>query len=296
MPEPIPTDTITVAVHPAPTSLEPVLDVQISTLLDTLERRGIRNVTTRFLMSQGFISPQLASDQKIVVDRDGLLSYLLEREANDVKAFCALIQELADRPHDLPPSIDIPFSDQVMLHLHYKLDAHPCGMKWLRKQFRNQHEDFGSIPEREIRQSLLEFMRENDLHTLDQVIAVGADKHREIVGKPKMKSVATQAVPVDLQPGELSCKQIVERFVTDDLSWSQKLVVGQSEQDLYRHCSGKFEREHAHVTRPMFRQIQRETMLTILMIVVRQDPVLIGYQPQEGVVHGCDTSIGVLHS
>jgi len=169
-----------------PTSLGPALDPEISALLGDLERRPVRNAAINFLASLGFVEPQLSLEQKTIVDREGLLAYLLEHDANSVTRFCGLIQsytEASDR--EQLPYIDVPIMDPITLYIYRKLDLYPCGIQWLRKVVAWKDINGSSLTNREIRQNLFNFMKENGIMTFDAVIAMAKEKHCEIVGEKK---------------------------------------------------------------------------------------------------------------
>lgn len=162
----------------------PALDPQISALLDNLERRPVRNSAIHFLASIGFVEPQLSLEQKTVVDREGLLVYLVEHEADTVVKFCELIQTYTESPDRTQlPTIDVPIMDPITLRIYRKLDLYPCGIQWLRKVA--AWKDCNGIPlsDGEIRRNLYEFMRENGIMTFDSLIASAKTKHCEAVGK-----------------------------------------------------------------------------------------------------------------
>lgn len=164
----------------APSPEEPALDPQISRLLDTLEQGTVRNGTCRFLESLGFLDPQLGLDQKIVVDRPGLLRYLLKCDANTVEKFCELAKDFQDGSQNRIPYIDVPFAYPITLRIHHKLDLYLCGMKWLRETIRVRNEDGILLSDLEVRQNLYGFMVEHGLRTFDDVIALAKVKHQEI--------------------------------------------------------------------------------------------------------------------
>ncbi len=92
--DPTPDESVADTIRPVSISSEPTLDPQISSLLDSLEKRTVRNTVCRFLESLRFVEPQLAMDQKIVVDRESLLAYLAEHDANSIDEICGTVPNL----------------------------------------------------------------------------------------------------------------------------------------------------------------------------------------------------------
>jgi hypothetical protein len=90
-----------------PVSSGPMLAPEISSLVDDLEKRTVRNTTVHFLESLGIVGPQIAMDEPIKVNREGLLAYLLEHDKNSIDSFCELIQGFDVQRHRLP-HIDVP--------------------------------------------------------------------------------------------------------------------------------------------------------------------------------------------
>jgi DNA-binding MarR family transcriptional regulator len=177
------------AVADVSTSEEPALDLQIAHLLDTLEHGTVRNGTCRFLESVGFLGPQLALDQPIVVDRRGLLGYLLDHDANTVMRFCELAEDFKNASLRRIPYIDVPLDFPITLRIHHKLDLFPCGNKWLRQAIGVRNDDGILLPDWEVRQNLYDFMLEHGLKTFDDVIVLAKVRHHEIVGARKTKTV-----------------------------------------------------------------------------------------------------------
>jgi hypothetical protein len=276
-----------------PESPEPpglLLDPEISIALDDLERRSGRNTTVRFLEFLGYVGPPLASDQRIIIDRDGLLAYLLEQEANSVSCFCELVQDFATSPpDDLPPAIDLPMSTPISMYMHRELEGHFRGKQWLEQFVPRKDPDGGLLSDDEIRRSMLEFMKQNGLHSLDDVIALAVEKDKEVVKKPNVRPLFAGEPPVELRPGELSCNAILENFVNNEASWQEEVDVCEDEMSLVAHCLAKFDREHAHIGDSVVKARQRGVIVNALVIVGRQNPAVVGYQPEAGDVNEIKT-------
>src|SRR5208283_2986145 len=204
-----------------------------------------RNTTARFLEFLGYVGPQLASDQKIVIDRAGLLAYLLEQSANSVSRFGELVQDFATSPpDDLPPAIDLPMSTPISMYMHRKLEGHFLGKQWLEQFVPRKDPDGGLLSDDDIRRSLLGFMKQNGLHSLDDVIAMALEKDKEAAKTPNVRPIFAGEPAVELRPGELSCNAILESVVNKDASWPEEVVVREDEMRLFAHCQAKFDREH----------------------------------------------------
>lgn len=183
----IPEESVADTVQPDPSSSQPALDPEISSLLDAIEKGTVRNSVCRFLEYLGVVEPQLAMDQEIVVDRESLSAYLIEHDANSIDKFGELHQFFSESPQQLP-YIDVPKSFPLPLHLHHKLDLHPCGLQWLRKMVQMRNGDGIRLTDREIRQNLFDFMKENGLKTFDEVVKRCKSKHDEIVSAKRNHS------------------------------------------------------------------------------------------------------------
>ncbi len=272
-----------------PESQEPpdlLLDHEISVVLDGLERRSDRNTTARFLEFLGYVGPQLASDRRIVIDRDGLLDYLAEQNANSISRFGGLVQDFAaSPPDDLPPAIDLPMSTPISMYMHRELEGHFRGKQWLEQFVPRKDPDGGLLSDDEIRRSLLGFMKQNGLHSLDEVIALAVEKDKEAAKKPNVRPLFAGEPPVELRPGELSCNAILENFVNNEASWLNEVDVREDEMSLIAHCLEKFDREHAHIGDSVVKARQRGVIVNALVIVGRQNPAVVGYQPEAGDVN-----------
>ena len=148
--------------------------------LDAIEKGTVRNSVCRFLEYLGVVGPQLAMDEEIVVDRESLLTHLIEHDANSIDGFAGLHRIFAESSQQLP-YIDVPESSPISLHHHHKLDLHLCGSQWLRKMVKMTNGDGILLTDREIRQNLFDFMKENGLKTFDEVVKLCKSKHDEIV-------------------------------------------------------------------------------------------------------------------
>ncbi len=262
------------------------LDPEISAVLDNLERNGRRNTTTRFLTASGFSGLQLASDEKIVIDRDGLLAFLLDRNANSLERFCELLDTFAGSAQEkMLPSIDVPMSEPITMHLHRRLDQYPLGLQWLWDMVPKKDEDGLSLPDVIVRRLLLHFMKQNQLQTLDDVSEVAAKKHKEEIERCTAPPQVLHAPQLELRPQELSCKSIMDRFQDQDRFRPGEINLNElsdEEMALFCHCQAKFEREHANMVNGLQKTIQRNAIVKILMIVGRQNPELVGYRPERG--------------
>jgi len=256
------------------------LDPQISAALDDLECRGSWNTVARFLSYIGLAGPKLASDQGIKADRQALFNYLEERNANSITRLGELVEDFAASSADFqPPCIDLPMSEPFSIHIHRKLSHYPLGEQWLRKTVDTKDPDGVLLPERQVRVKLYDFMKQNGLHTLEDVIGLAIQKHNEAVNTPKAGQATPGTRVFDLLPGEMTCDAIMTKLVDDDPSWSAEVVVTEDEMGLFGHCQAKYDREHAHIRTTLTKVRQRHTVVNALVIVGRQHPELVGYSP-----------------
>lgn len=267
-------------------NLEPsLLDPEIALVLDGIEGSACRKSLVGFLTDLGLVSPRIASDQKIHVDRDGLLPYLLVQDANCLSRFCELVDNYAgSTPDAATPSIDVPSTESLNVYLHRRLDRYGLGEQWLRQAVPRKDQDGALLSDHEVRLSLLRFMREQKLSTVEDVVALAIKMHTAERAMPTSTHHAGETPLIELRPGELSCQTIMETFVTDDPSWSEDVEVREDEINLFYHCQAKFDREYAHVTYSLDKARQRRAVLNALVIIGRRNPDLVGYQFREGEV------------
>lgn len=268
------------------------LHPDISAVMDKLERTCQRTDAADFLTVMEFLEPQLSCDEKIVIDREKLLAFLLDRDANSPEEFCGLVGEYTSSAQEnMPPRIDLPMSEPITRYVYRNLDhEYPLGVQWLWKGVPQWDSDWSPIPDLEIRRFLLQFMKENRLRNLDELAQRVAEEHnkesqrRRGAAEIRHEPESEPAPERELMPGELSCKAILRRFADYDPSWSEEVLVSEDEMDLYQNCQAKFDREHAHIADSKFKSIQRKAMVKVLMIAGRQNPELVGYQPERGDV------------
>ncbi len=105
---------------------EPVLDPRIVQILDLKATDGT-NIIVKFLIHEGLCrSGSLGS---MLIDRAGLLAYLLERDANSLKAFSRLLEEFKSTPQ-----IDLPSDEDLQIDLHSSFFHYPHGERWFWEQ------------------------------------------------------------------------------------------------------------------------------------------------------------------
>lgn len=153
------------------------LDAEISQLMDDLESRTIRNNTCRFLEFHGFIGPQLALDEPIHVDREGLLMYLIGQEANSLDKLGELTQAFTKSPQKRLPYIDLPAAVPIDLHIERKLDLYPYGREWLQEVMKRKGKNGERLSERRVRENLFDFMKREGIPSIDTLIAKAKKIH-----------------------------------------------------------------------------------------------------------------------
>ena len=89
-------------IPPAETKNEPGLHPGIDQILDIKAKEGSNNLVMEFLTQRGFIHTDILDGTQI--DRDRLLAYLLDRDANNVEGFSTLLAEFKAGPQYCPPS------------------------------------------------------------------------------------------------------------------------------------------------------------------------------------------------
>lgn len=162
------------------TVTEEVLDPEISSLIDELEEKQVRNTTVEYLISQGVIPFQIASDDVLNIDKDELLRFLRRWKANSLTAFTRLVEEFSKK-QNRPLRIDLPLSERLELWLIRALDySHSSGMYWVWGHIKKLDAEGNKLFEEERRRDMIEFMRKYNLRTLDDVVSFAIKKDAEI--------------------------------------------------------------------------------------------------------------------
>jgi len=211
---------------PASTGNE-CLDPQVSALVDELERGQRRNITVEFLISEGLIPLPMASDTTFEIDRNGLFTFLRERDANSVGGFSALVQVFLESPTDFPPKIDLPLSNNLGPFIESNLGGIYFGKKWLLDMI-NWKDGWGHyMPEENVRKRLLGLMNKKKLRTLDDVFALARKKDAEINEKrhqededARRRKAELRSKSPELMTGEL------DLFKKDPGAWLRTICSG----------------------------------------------------------------------
>ncbi|GEM_PF-4721032 len=317
------------------------LHPDISAVMDKLERTCQRTDAADFLTVMGFLEPQLSSDEKIVIDRKGLLALLLDRNANFPDGFCKLVAEEQNKarerwraaPTPYVPKWEVMPEPAPVSELELRPGELPCNAvreRWMDAYFSD--EVVGSEEEAILRHCQEKFDREY-AHVTDskfktrereaivsELVFVGK-KYPALVGyQPKRGATALSsgqtdnpdkpehltegeipvlqgkgsaspcAVPtfpqldLDLTPGELNCDAILDRFAYYYRSGCEDVIGSDEEEDLYRRCQVKVDREYGQMTSSRSKTFTREGIIELLMPIARRNPALVGYQPRRGDV------------
>jgi hypothetical protein len=167
---------------------------EVGAVIDKLEQAQNLNTTGQFLTSVGLIPPQIASDERIEIDRDGLFQFLKERGSNSISGFTRLVKDFSESPpKDLPPRIDLKVSNEILLGIHYRLERHALGNQWLLRTITSQYPDVHFRSEQDVRRALLDFMAKNGLRTLDDLIALAMEKDAAIKQERKKEADRKEA-------------------------------------------------------------------------------------------------------
>ena len=114
----------------AETETEPALDPRIVQILD-LKAKEEGNIIVKFLRHLGLCRTN--SFGTVRIDRDRLLAYLVERDANSVQGFSRLLEEFR-----ASPQIEFPSDEDLQIDLHNDFFHYPYGARWFWEQCRDQ--------------------------------------------------------------------------------------------------------------------------------------------------------------
>ena len=167
----VPTDTNSIGLT-AEVKTEATLDPRIAQILD-LKAKDISNVIVKFLIRQGVC--RIGSLGKILIDRDRLLSYLLERDANTLDGFTGLLTEFKAAPY-----IALPPDDDLQLELHHNFFDYPFGARWFWEQCSMKDDEGFLLSEGGFGANLLAFMAQHGLESLQDVVRRVAEIHEEL--------------------------------------------------------------------------------------------------------------------
>ena len=167
----VPTDKDTITLI-EDVKTEPTLDPKIAQILD-LKAEDRSNVIVKFLIRQGVC--RIGSLGKILIDRDRLLSFLLERDANTLDGFTGLLTEFKAAPY-----IALPPDDDLQLELHHNFFDYPYGAKWFWEQCSMKDDEGFLLSEGGFGANLLAFMAQHGLESLHDVVGKVAQIHEEL--------------------------------------------------------------------------------------------------------------------
>ena len=175
------TDTETLA--PAgETVTQTVLDPRIVQVLDR-KATGDGNVIVKFLKRQGLF--RINNFGTVRIDREGLLSYLLERDANSLEGFSRLVAEFKSSPQfNLPPDEDL------QIDLHNNFFDYPYGAQWFWEECRVKDDNGLLLREGGFGANRLTFMAQHGLKNLDDVVQKVAQMHDELRPSPSVSSTS----------------------------------------------------------------------------------------------------------
>jgi hypothetical protein len=157
------------------TETEPMLDPRIAQVLD-LKATDSNGVIVKFLKRHGL--GHINSFGTVRINRERLLGYLLERDANSLEVFSRLLAEFKASPErDLPPDEDL------QIDLHNDFFHYPYGASWFWEKCRVKDDNGFVLPEGGFGANVLAFMQEHGLKCFDDIVQKVAQMHEEL--RPK---------------------------------------------------------------------------------------------------------------
>ena len=158
---------------PLTAETEPALDPGIAQILDLKAGEGGNNLVMEFLTQRGFI--HTGGFDGIQIDRDRLLAYLLDKDANTVKGFSALLAEFkAD------PQIVLPPDEDLKLDLHTNFFDYPYGAQWFWEKCRTIDHNGLILNDKRFAADVRAFMGEHGLKCLDDIVGKVAQMNDEL--------------------------------------------------------------------------------------------------------------------
>lgn len=170
-------------VAPAEIATEPALDPRIAQVID-LKATDTNGVIVKFLKGLGLL--RINNFGAVRIDREGLLSYLLERNANSLEGFSRLVNEFKSSPQfDLPPDEDL------QIDLHNDFFDYPYGAQWFWQECRTKDANGFQLREGGFGSNVLTFMERYGLKRLDDIVRQVAAMDEALRPSPSVSSTSS---------------------------------------------------------------------------------------------------------
>jgi hypothetical protein len=153
----------------------PALAPRIAQVLD-LKATDSNSVIVKFLKRHGLC--HINSFGTVRINRERLLAYLLERDANSLEGFSRLLAEF-----QAGPQIDLPPDEDLQIDLHNDFFHYPYGERWFWEQCPTKDDNGLTLHEGGFGANVLAFMTEHGLNDLDDIVQKVAEMHEEL--RPK---------------------------------------------------------------------------------------------------------------